>query len=66
LKVVSNAGPLIALGKLGHLELLIKLYGKVIVSPEVYNEVVVRGITSGAPDAVAAKFFFDHKRILEQ
>jgi predicted nucleic acid-binding protein len=36
----------------------------VIVSPEVYNEVVVRGITSGAPDAVAAKFLFDHKRIL--
>jgi predicted nucleic acid-binding protein len=51
-KVVSNARPLIALGKLGQMGLLIKLYGKVTVSPEVYDE-VVRGIKSGAPDAVA-------------
>jgi predicted nucleic acid-binding protein len=31
LKVVSNAGPLIALSKPGHLELLIKLYGKFLI-----------------------------------
>lgn len=31
MKVVSNAGPLIALGKLGRLELLIKLYGKFLI-----------------------------------
>jgi predicted nucleic acid-binding protein len=31
LKVVSNAGPLIALGKPGRLELLIKLYGEFLI-----------------------------------
>jgi predicted nucleic acid-binding protein len=54
--VVSDAGPLIALGKLGQLGLLLKLYGQVIIPREVYLEVVVNGLRFGAPDARAVDF----------
>ncbi|MGD9029258.1 MAG: hypothetical protein PVG25_05555 [Anaerolineae bacterium] len=50
---VSNAGPLITLGKLGQLGLLLKLYDEILISREVYNEVVVNGLRLGAPDAQA-------------
>jgi predicted nucleic acid-binding protein len=56
LKVVSNAGPLIALGKLGQLGLLLKLYGKILIPREVYKEVVIHSIRLGAPDAYAVRF----------
>jgi len=48
---VSNAGPLIALGKLGWLALLPQLYGPVWLPTAVYNEVVIQGETRSAPDA---------------
>lgn len=51
MKVVSNAGPLIALGKLGQLGLLLKLYGEILIPREVYNEVVINGLRLGAPEA---------------
>jgi len=41
--VVSNAGPLIALSKLGLLSVLQDLFGEIIVPEEVWNEVVERG-----------------------
>ncbi len=41
--VVANSGPLMALGKLGLLELLPRLYGQVRLPAAVYTEVVVRG-----------------------
>ena len=47
LKVVSNAGPLINLGKLKALPLLEKLYGKIYISREVYKEAVLEGIERG-------------------
>jgi uncharacterized protein len=50
-KVVSNASPLITLARLGHLDLLRKLYDAVYISTEVYNEVVVAG--AGMPGAAA-------------
>ena len=53
MRVVSNAGPLIALGKLGQLGLLLKLHDEVVVPREVYNEVVVSGLRLGAPEAQA-------------
>ena len=56
MKVVVNAGPLIALGKLGQLGLLLKLYDDILIPREVYNEVVVNGLRLGAPDAQAADF----------
>lgn len=56
MKVVSNAGPLIALGKLGQLGLLLKLYREILIPREVYNEVVIHGLHLGALDAQAVDF----------
>jgi predicted nucleic acid-binding protein len=47
-KVVSNAGPLITLGKLGQLSMLLTLYGDILIPREVYNEVVINGLRLGA------------------
>lgn len=41
--VVSNATPLITLAKVGHFDLLQKLFTEVTISEEVWNEVVVKG-----------------------
>jgi predicted nucleic acid-binding protein len=65
--VVSNAGPLIALGKLGQLGLLLKLYGYILIPHEVYHEVVINGLRLGATDAQAVHFLIEqgHIRIVE-
>ena len=39
--VVSNSSPLINLARIGCFDLLPKLYGRVYISREVYNEVAV-------------------------
>jgi predicted nucleic acid-binding protein len=66
-KVVSNAGPLIALGKLGQLGLLLKLYGEILIPREVYNEVVTNGLRLGTSDAQAVDFLIrqGHIRVVE-
>jgi predicted nucleic acid-binding protein len=46
MNVVSNASPLIALIRLGHLDLLRQLYGTVVIPDAVWHEVVVEGLTS--------------------
>lgn len=51
MRVVSNAGPLINLAKLGILHVLPHIYTAVAVSPAVYEEVVVRGKEQNHPDA---------------
>ncbi len=51
MKVVTNSGPLMALGKLGLLDLLSQLYGQVWLPTVVRDEVVVRGSESGYTDA---------------
>jgi len=51
MKVVSNTGPLIALGKINALFLLNKLYGEVLIPGEVYRESVIQGIERGHIDA---------------
>jgi predicted nucleic acid-binding protein len=38
MRVVSNTGPLINLGKLGQLDLLPKLYGEVMIPPAVKGQ----------------------------
>ncbi len=49
--VVSNAGPLITLGKLNLLHILSKLYSHVYIPKEVYEEIIVNGIRFGCIDA---------------
>lgn len=63
MKVVSNAGPLIALGKLGQLGLLLKLYDDILIPREVYQEVVVNGLRLGASDAQAVDFLIQQGHI---
>ena len=43
MKVVSDSGPLIALGKLGNIDLPFRLYGQIVIPFAVYEEVVTRG-----------------------
>lgn len=62
--VVSNAGPLVALSKLGQLGLVLKLYTEIIIPREVYKEVVVNGTRLGAPDAFSVKRIVDSGHIL--
>jgi predicted nucleic acid-binding protein len=54
-KAVSNAGPLMALGKLGLMSLLHALYDPVLIPAAVYEEVVTRGLAQGQPDAYAVQ-----------
>jgi predicted nucleic acid-binding protein len=55
MKAVVNAGPLMALGKLGLLQLLPSLYQPVLIPSDVYEEVVVRGLERDQPDAYAVQ-----------
>jgi len=50
-KIVSNATPLIYLGKVGKLNLLECIFGEVIISEEVKREVVDEGKKLKEPDA---------------
>ena len=63
MKVVSNAGPLIAFAKLGRPDLLKRLYGVVLIPPEVYQGVVVNGLRLGAPDADVVQFLIQQGQI---
>jgi predicted nucleic acid-binding protein len=49
MKVVSNSGPLINLAKVGQFTLLQDLFQQIMVPPEVFEEVVARGV--GQPGA---------------
>jgi predicted nucleic acid-binding protein len=55
MKAVTNAGPLIALGKLGLVPLLSQLFDTILVPASVYQEVVTRGLELGQPDAYAVQ-----------
>ncbi len=50
--VVSDSSPLITLARIRCFDLLPKLYGRVYISTEVYNEVVIDG--AGLPGASQA------------
>jgi predicted nucleic acid-binding protein len=63
-KVFSNAGPLMALGKLGHLDLLYRLFGQVGFSTSVYQEVVIRGSQRGYPDALLIEMALQREHLV--
>jgi predicted nucleic acid-binding protein len=63
MKVIANAGPLMALGKLGLLHLLYQLYESVEIPSAVYEEVVTVGLELEQPDAYAVEFAVAAKEI---
>ncbi len=55
MNVVVDAGPLLALGKLGLIQVLHRLYDPVLVPSAVHEEVVLQGIARGYPDAYVVR-----------
>lgn len=53
MKVISNAGPLITLSKLGKLCLLKELYGTIVIPEAVRNEVIIHGQGAVGAEEVA-------------
>lgn len=64
MKAISDAGPLIAFGKLGQLGLLLKLFDIILIPREVYSEVVSNGLLLGASEAGAVDFLVHEGHIL--
>lgn len=64
MKAVTNAGPLIALGKLGLVHLLSQLYDPILVPTPVYQEVVTRGLELGQPDAYAVQMAVARRELI--
>jgi len=62
--VVTNSGPIMALAKLGLLELLGRLYGKVYMPAAVYDEVVLRGEAAGFSDSLQVKLAIQRKQLI--
>ena len=54
MKVVSDSSPLITLARIGCLDLLPMLYGRIMIASEVYKEVVIDGV--GLPGAAQVEF----------
>ena len=52
MKAASNSGPLIHLARIGMLSLLRQLYGEILITPKVEDEVVHKGKQKGYPDAL--------------
>ena len=63
MNVVTNAGPLMVLGKLNLVHLLPELYDTVFVPAAVYDEVVISGFAHGHPDAYVVKYAFDRGQL---
>ena len=64
MRAVTNAGPLIALGKLGLVHLLSQLYDPILVPTPVYQEVVMRGLELGQADAYAAQMAVARRELI--
>ena len=61
--VAVNSGPLMALAKLGLLDLLPRLYGQVSLPTAVFVEVVVRGRERGHSDAFLVQLAIQHGKL---
>ena len=61
-RTLCDAGPLIALAKLGQLNLLGQLYNAVTITQGVYAEVVTMGLRRGHMDAFAVRLFWQQNK----
>ena len=57
--IISNSSPLILLAKINKLNLLEKLYKKINIPYEVYNEVVITGKKENYSDAALIEKYID-------
>ena len=62
--VVTNSGSMMALAKLGLLNLLARLYGKVYMPGAVYNEVVLGGEAGGFSDPLQVKLEIKRRHLI--
>ena len=61
--MISNASPLIYLGKLNKLDLLIKLFDKIEITSSVYEEVICEDDTN-KPEVEITKGFINRNLII--
>lgn len=61
--VVSDASPLISLAKIGQFHLLKELFSKVVISEDVYSEIVVKGKRLPGSKEVAKAKWITKKKI---
>ncbi len=60
---VSNSGPLIHLANSGLLDLIFKIYNKIIIPESVFYEVIKRGKEEGYSDALIIEQFINDNKI---
>lgn len=63
MKIVADAGPLMAFAKLDALTLFFQIFPHVLTAPSVFDEVVNAGIQIGAPDAVLLKAAYEQNKL---
>ena len=64
MKVFCNSGPLMALGKIGALDILFRLFGQVSIPTNVHREVVIEGGRQGHIDAKRAEIAIRQKQLI--
>ncbi|MHA1582420.1 MAG: DUF3368 domain-containing protein [Candidatus Baldrarchaeia archaeon] len=66
MKVVCNSGPLIALSKVGKLEVLRKLFGEIFISETVWNELVEKGRNKSGSKEVEKAEWIKVRKVLNR
>jgi len=61
-KIVSNASPLINLARIGKLDLLRELYGKLLIPEVVWHEIVIEGAGQPGSDEVKGAVWMESRR----
>ncbi|MBS3075266.1 DUF3368 domain-containing protein [Candidatus Pacearchaeota archaeon] len=61
--MIADSSSLIIFAKINKLNILIKLFNKIQITKEIYNEIIEQGILIHAPDAEILKNFFNNKKI---
>jgi len=61
--LIVNASPLIIFGKLNKIQILIKLFGRIEISEEVYKETILKGLDKKLEDSLILKNYLDRGKI---
>jgi hypothetical protein len=66
MNIVSNASPLIALVRIGQLDLLRQLYSEIIIPEAVWHEVVVEGADQPGAEAVSSASWIVRRTVMNR